>query len=74
MKLTNKTAAVLFAAAFASLSAPALADGDYLHYEKTEPATSRTKKPRKLRWQKWAAGRQRMWNLTAAATSPTILM
>lgn len=57
MKLTNKTAAVLFAAAFASLSAPALADGDYLHYEKTEPATSRTKKPRKLRWQKWAAGR-----------------
>ena len=31
---TNKTAAVLFAAAFASFSAPALADGDYLHYEK----------------------------------------
>ena len=33
MKLTNKTAAILFAAAFASLAAPALADGDYLHYE-----------------------------------------
>ena len=34
MKLTNKTAAVIFAAAFAVISAPALADGDYLHYEK----------------------------------------
>ncbi len=34
MKLTNKTAAVIFAAAFAAISAPALADGDYLHYEK----------------------------------------
>ena len=30
MKLTNKTAAVIFAA----ISAPALAGGDYLHYEK----------------------------------------
>ena len=29
----NRTAAVLLAAAFASVSAPALADGDYLHYE-----------------------------------------
>ena len=34
MKLTNKTAVVIFAAAFAAISAPALADGDYLHYEK----------------------------------------
>nr|WP_314488279.1 PepSY domain-containing protein [uncultured Kingella sp.] len=34
MKLTNKTAAVIFAAVFATISAPALADGDYLHYEK----------------------------------------
>ena len=29
----NRTAAVLLAAAFAAVSAPALADGDYLHYE-----------------------------------------
>ena len=34
MKLTNKTATVIFAAAFAAISAPALADSDYLHYEK----------------------------------------
>ena len=34
MKLTNKTAAVIFAAVFAAISAPALANGDYLHYEK----------------------------------------
>ena len=30
---TQKTAAVLFAALFAAVSAPALAGGDYLHYE-----------------------------------------
>ena len=30
---TNKTAAVLFAALFAAVSTPALADGDSLHYE-----------------------------------------
>ena len=30
----QKTTAVLFVAAFAAVSAPALADGDYLHYEK----------------------------------------
>ena len=30
---TNKTAAVLFAALFAAVSTPALAGGDYLHYE-----------------------------------------
>ena len=35
MKLNvQKTVAVLFAAAFAAVSTPALADGDYLHYEK----------------------------------------
>ena len=37
-------------------------------------AIFRMKKLRKLRWQKWAAGRQRMWNLTTAAPSQTILM
>ena len=30
---TQKTAAVLFAALFVAVSAPALAGGDYLHYE-----------------------------------------
>ena len=30
---TQKTAAVLFAALFAAVSTPALAGGDYLHYE-----------------------------------------
>ena len=34
MKSINKTAAVLLSAAFVAVSAPALAGGDYLHYEK----------------------------------------
>lgn len=33
MKTSNKIKAVLFAAVFSGLSAPALADGDHLHYE-----------------------------------------
>ena len=41
MKLNvQKTTAVLFAAAFAAVSAPALADGDDLHYEKNRSSSS----------------------------------
>ena len=70
---SRKTVAILLATAFTAVSAPALADGDSLHYEQNRASYITHEKAAQIAVAKVGSGQATGWNLTAAATSPTIL-